>query len=123
MWIYECRNGSEEDKPWNAFYCFSDKVEWSAADFDVCNWFTGCSPDSFQTTTVLVVKFLRRGEEVYGKRMLVNGLVKENLGGRTRLVQECQTEEERVKALKEWFGIELTDEEKKAIEGFQTALN
>jgi arylamine N-acetyltransferase len=131
LWIYECRNA---DGPWNAFYCFSDKVEWCVADFAVCNWFTGCSPDSFQTTTVIVVKFLRReggGEEdendseneIYGKRMLVNGIVKENLGGKTRLVQECRTEEERVKALKEWFGIEITEEEQRAIVGFQTALS
>lgn len=124
LWIYECRNG-DETAPWNAFYCFSDRVEWCAADYEVCNWFTSCSPDSFQTTTVLVVKFLRRGgsDEIYGKRMLVNGSVKENLGGRTRLVQECRTEGERVQALEEWFGLGLTEEETKAIEGFQTALN
>lgn len=122
MWIYECRNGAEA--PWNAFYCFSDKVEWSAVDFGVSNWYASCCPKSFLRDMILVVKFLRReGEgQVYGKRILTNGTVKENLGGKTRLVQECRTEEERVKALKEWFGIGLTEEEEKAIEGFRTAL-
>lgn len=128
LWIYECRNG--EGKPWHAFYCFSDRVEWCLADFAICNWFTGCSPESFQTTTVLVVKFLRRqkgggqdGEqEVYGKRMLVNGLVKENLGGRTQLLMECKSEGERVGALREWFGIELSEKEERSIQGYQTAI-
>lgn len=134
-WIYECRNG--EDKPWHSFYCFSDKVEWSVQDFGVSNWFTGHSPESFQTITVLAVKFLRRAkagangekngdgddaQEVYGKVMLVNEAVKENLGGKTRLVQECKSEKERVEALSKWFGIELTEEEQRAIDGFTTAI-
>ena len=75
------------------------------------------------------MKFLRRpnekvpgDEEIYGKRMLVNGTVKENLGGRTKVVQECKTEDERVEALKKWFGIELGQEEIEGIRGFQTEL-
>jgi arylamine N-acetyltransferase len=113
LWIYECRNhhgqkeGTNSEGPWHAFYCFSDKVEWSPADFGVSNWYTGCSPESFQTRTVLVVKFLRRAksegeeeeeeQEVYGKRMMMSGQVKENLGGRTKMLMECRTEEERLK--------------------------
>lgn len=127
LWIYQCRNGSE--KPWVSFYCFNDVVEWMPEDFDVVNAYTGYSPESFQTFTVLAVKFLRResktaliGEEVYGKRMLVNGLVKENLGGKTQVVKECKTEEERVAALREWFGIELTEQEIAAIKGHKTAI-
>jgi arylamine N-acetyltransferase len=135
-WIYECRNG--EDKPWHSFYCFSDRVEWLVQDFGVSNWFTGHSPESFQTTTVLAVKFLRRPktmnakeaqngdedgvQEVYGKVMLVNETVKENLGGKTRLLQECKSERERIEALKKWFGIDLDEEEQRAIDGFKTAI-
>lgn len=73
--------------------------------------------------------FLRRssedaagGQEIYGKRMLVNGLVKENLGGKTNIVQECQTEAERVEALKKWFGISLSQEEIESIRGWHTEL-
>lgn len=104
-------------------------MEWLPQDFEVLNAFTGSSAKSFQTYTVLVVKFLRRkavgkmiGEEVYGKRMLVGGTVKENLGGKTRVVRECGSEEERVEALREWFGIELTEEERGGIRGYQTEL-
>ncbi|KFH40293.1 hypothetical protein ACRE_090440 [Hapsidospora chrysogenum ATCC 11550] len=60
-----------------------------SADFDIINCFMGHSAASFKTTTVLVVKFLRQRDgqtgqdEVFGKRMLVNGQVNKNLGGRT----------------------------------------
>lgn len=95
------------------------------------NWYTGSSPDSFQTYRMIIVKFLRRlkegegeggEEEIYGKRMLINGTIKENLGGKTRVVQECASEAERVKALEEWFGITLLEEEKVAIRGHCTEL-
>lgn len=83
----------------------------------------------FQTFTALIVMFLRRpkedapgGVEIYGKRMLVNGMAKENLGGRTTVVQECQTEAERIHALKSWFGISLSDEEIDSIRGWHTEL-
>jgi hypothetical protein len=48
--------------------------------------------------------------------------VKENLGGKTKVVQECQTEAERVEALKTWFGIRLSEEEINSIRGWHTEL-
>ena len=73
--------------------------------------------------------FLRRpnkdvpgDEEIYGKRMLVHSVVKENLGGKTKVVQECHTDAERVEALKKWFGIHLSDEEIESIQGWHTEL-
>ena len=127
LWIYQYRNSS--DKPWNSFYAFSDWVEFLPEDFNIMNWYTGSNPESFQTFTMLIVKCLRRAndavpgeEEIYGKRMLVNGTVKENLGGKTRVVQECHTENERIEALRNWFGIELTPEERESISGFVTEL-
>lgn len=157
-WAYQYRNGSpaagaaagaeSAEAEWNTFYVFSDAVEWSPADFEILNAFTG-SDRSHQTSNVLVIKFLRRAvggkegkgegegeeeqgveggkeedveQEIYGKRMLVNGVVKENLGGKTRVVAECRTEEERVQALREWFGIRLTEEERNAIRGYRTEL-
>ncbi|OBT66902.1 hypothetical protein VE03_04221 [Pseudogymnoascus sp. 23342-1-I1] len=134
MWQYQCRNS--ETGPWRTFYGFSDAVEWLPADFGVVNCFTGSSLESSAVTMICMVKFLRRetancedsGEangqkqEIFGKRMLVNELIKENLGGKTRIVQECRTEEERVQALREWFGVELTEEERLAIKGHITEV-
>ena len=81
------------------------------------NHFASTSEQSFQTWTVLVVKFLREGENVVGKVMMVNGDVKRNDGGRTGLVRRCETEDDRLDALKEHFGITLTEEEREGIRG------
>ncbi|KAI0483103.1 cysteine proteinase [Xylariaceae sp. FL0804] len=150
LWIYQYRNGGEEDRPWNSFYAFAPELEFMPADWEVVNWYISTHPASFQTYTVLAIKFLRRpaavsseeeeeekgkngdgdgarGEEekeekIYGKRMLVNGLVKENLGGRTAVIAECKTDEERVAALEKYFDIRLTQEERDGIKGWKTAL-
>lgn len=73
---------------------------------------------------------IHRGEEkgsggdglIAGKIMLVDGVVKRNLGGRTEVLRFCKTESERIQALREFFGIELTDEQKEGIRGFKTEL-
>lgn len=49
--------------------------------------------------------------------MLVDGVVKRNLGGRTEIVRVCGTEAERIQALDEFFGITLTEAEKGGIRG------
>lgn len=98
------------------------------ADFRILNsWTSG--PTSFQSVLQLVVLFLRRSreggsdrQEVYGKRMLAGNVVKENLGGKTQILEECRSEGQRVEALKRWFGIELTDEEREGIRGWQTEI-
>lgn len=127
LWIYQVRNSP--DQPWTSHYAFSHAVEWLPADFEVANHYTSTSAKSFQTGTVLVVKFLRRedkglpgGQEVYGKRILFNDVVKENPGGKTVVLKELGSEEERVQALKEYFGIELTEEEVAAVKGHKTEI-
>jgi len=60
--------------------------------------------------------------EIYGKRMLVNRVVKENLGGKTQIITTCNTEGERVEALEKYFQISLTNEEKEDIHGYVSEL-
>ncbi|KAI0872692.1 hypothetical protein GGS24DRAFT_466445 [Hypoxylon argillaceum] len=128
LWIYEYRNGP--DRPWNPFYCFA-LVEFMPNDWDVINVFASSSPKSWQTKTVIAIKFLRRTrddgddegrEEIYGKRMLVDHVVKENLGGKTAVIYECKNEADRVAALEKYFDLRLTEEEGNAIRGWSTAL-
>jgi len=132
VWIYQYRNGPDQE--WNAFYAFPE-FEFTQADFLVMNCFASESRESFQTFTILIIKFLSRRAtsdneepeddsniEIYGKRMMVNGVLKENLGGRTRVVKECQTEAERIAVLKEYFGIALSKEEIDGIKGWVTEL-
>jgi arylamine N-acetyltransferase len=125
LWIYEYRNS--EDAEWNSFYAFPE-LEFMPNDWEVVNTYTSTSPQCWQTGTVIAIKFLRRAredgeEEIYGKRMLVNELVKENLGGKTSIIYECKTDEDRVAALERYFDIRLTEEEKDSIKGWRTALS
>jgi len=127
LWIYQYRNSPEQ--AWNSFYAFAE-AEAIEADFHNLNWYTGSHPESFQTFTCIIVYFLRRSksgaengdQEIYGKRMLVNGVVKENLGGKTKIVEDCKTEEQRLDALKKWFGMTFTEEEKVGIRDWVTEL-
>ena len=91
------------------------------------NFYASQSPASFQTRMVLVIKFLLRRDEngdgvkdegeIYAKVMMVDGTVKRNLGGKTAVVRVCESEDERVEALREYFGITLTAEEREGIRG------
>ncbi|KFA60197.1 hypothetical protein S40285_07568 [Stachybotrys chlorohalonatus IBT 40285] len=126
-WLYQCRNGP--DKEWVSSHCFHDQVEWQMDDFLVTNHYVNYYPTCLVVSNVLVVKFLARqkeGEEgvkeVYGKRMMYNEIVKENITGKTQVVKVCETEEERVEALRKWFDIELTEEERVAIRGHATEI-
>ncbi|KAI9641401.1 hypothetical protein NHQ30_010203 [Ciborinia camelliae] len=126
LWIYQYRNGP--DKEWNSFYAFNEH-EFLHEDFEIMNYYvsTNMSERNFQTQNVLIVAFVRGRdgegrEKIVGKRMLVNGAVKENMGGKTKLVRICQSESERVVVLREVFGIRLTEEEMGGIEGRNVEL-
>ncbi|KAJ5278295.1 hypothetical protein N7524_004448 [Penicillium chrysogenum] len=119
LWIYQYRNGPE--KEWNSFYCFSE-LEFFQDDFEVMNRFT--SWEAFQKGNVWVVKFIRGGDtnglpmkdgefvneiedgvSIVGKIMFVNNVVKLNMGGKTRVIDSFQNEEDRLRGLKKWFSI------------------
>jgi hypothetical protein len=55
------------------------------------------------------------GEAIIGNITLFQGTIKETIGDDRKVVEECATEEERVKALKEWFGVEFTEEERNGL--------
>ncbi|KAK2624656.1 hypothetical protein QTJ16_005849 [Diplocarpon rosae] len=128
LWLYQYRNTPAQE--WNSFYAFPE-TEFTPADFEVMNFYTSQSQaaENLQTRTVLVIRFLRgvmegaEGREaIVGKIMMVNGEVKRNDGGKTRVVKVCTTEKERVDALREYFGITLTEEEKLGVRGRNVEL-
>ncbi|KXJ89443.1 arylamine N-acetyltransferase 2 [Microdochium bolleyi] len=125
LWRYEYRNNSPgQDNQWNACFCFAE-AEFLPQDLEVMNVYTSRDPRCFLAASVLVVRFLRNAETggIYGKRMLVNAEVKENLDGKTAVVRTCRTEAERVAALRELLGIELTEEEVQGIKGTAVELS
>lgn len=119
VWIYQYRNGP--DKPWNSFYAFPE-AEFLQSDFEIINYWASQCRESFQTTTVLLVKFVRKDNAIVGKVMMANEVIKENMGGKTIVLKTCKNEEERVNAFKTCFGITLTEEEIKSIHGHPSEL-
>lgn len=133
LWIYQYRNGP--DREWNSFYSFGE-IEFFQEDFEVMNWWG--SAKTLHRWTVLVVRFLREGDnvlfdrsekgrsegdvEVIGKVMLVNDVVKVNHGGKTSIVETLKSEEERIRVLRDYFGITLTKEQKDSITGWDMSL-
>ncbi|KAJ5594719.1 uncharacterized protein N7459_000927 [Penicillium hispanicum] len=122
VWIYQYRNGPTKD--WNSFYTFQE-FEWFQEDYEMINryasWLT------LQRGEQWIVKFLRGGEtaglpvlegevvdgvdgdiRVVGKIMLVGEVVKLNVGGRTRVIDSFESEDDRMVALKKWFGISMS---------------
>lgn len=119
VWIYQYRNTIHQD--WNSYYAFPE-FEFFQPDLEAMNYWTVNFASSFQRFQTLVVKFLRDGEEIIGKVMLADGKIKRNMGGKTELLLECKNEGERVRALKEYFDISLSEEEIQGIRGTGTEL-
>ena len=77
-WIYQYRNGP--DAPWNSNYCFLE-VPFIHGDFEVMSYFA-CT-QGYLPRNIVIVAFVRNGDRIGGKLMLINGLVKRNMGGKT----------------------------------------
>lgn len=147
VWFYEYRNRPGDD--WSRYYAFGDH-EATSWDLDCANFWVSSHPESFQRKQILVVKFIQaapgevrealgegksvldvesKGSEsipvvyIAGKIMLADGTVKRNMGGKTEVLKTCRNEEDRVQALKSYFGVTLSDEEVDGITAFETALH
>lgn len=118
-WIYQFRNG--QDQAWATAYTFTD-IEFTLKDYEIMNFFTSKSPDSFLTLKILVVKFLEEDGNIVGKLILDQDHVKKNTGGKNELLQICQTEKERVEVLEDLFKLKLTEEERNGIHGRVSSL-
>lgn len=136
-WVYQIKNRPEDE--WICVYAFAE-YEAFEEDFQTMNWNCSTNPGSRMTYTVFTSKFLRRpvsehsttglqhragaDQEIYGKRVLVDGrVVKENTGGRSVEVEVLNNERERIEALSRWFGLTLTDVERDGISKWCTSLD
>lgn len=135
MWCYDqCLNpksatsGTEakdekEDK-WIPTYCFTT-TPFLPQDYEIMSWATSTHPNSFFTYSVLCTKLLinedeneeEKGTRIVGDITLFNDGVRSTIGGKREVVRELKSEEERVRALEEVFGVRFSESERKAMEG------
>ena len=121
LWTLEHR--ISESHEWVPIYCFG-MTEFLPQDFEIMNFATSNRKTSFFTYKILCLKMIF-GEEVddiTGVLILNGGELKRRIYENSEILIDCKTEDERVKVLKEHFGIVLSEGEMGAIRGTVTEL-
>jgi len=116
LWIYEQDSNGKSD--FIPTYCFSE-LEFLLQDYEIMKAGTTFNRRSFFTYRVVCVRtILEEGtEDVVGCVILMDGQLKRRIRSETEVLATFKNEEERVQALKEWFGIELTQKDRMGIKG------
>jgi arylamine N-acetyltransferase len=116
LWFYEHR--ISESHPWTPIYCFG-MTEFLPNDFQVMSFAVSASRASWFTYKVLCMKMLldEKKDDITGIVVLTDKIVKRRVQDKSEILAECTTEEQRVAALKEHFGIVLSGEEQAGIKG------
>ncbi|KAG4435900.1 hypothetical protein IFR05_008631 [Cadophora sp. M221] len=121
LWVMQHRNSTSED--WTARYCFG-MTKFTPQDFEVMNYATSTRRTCMFTYLIIGSKLILDEEvgDIVGAITLSGSTVKRRICEKSEVVVECATEEERVVALKEHFGIVLSSKEQMAIRGTVTEL-
>ncbi|KAF4963026.1 hypothetical protein FSARC_8936 [Fusarium sarcochroum] len=137
VWIYEYR--SRDGADWVPQWCFIDH-EVLPEDIRVMNMSPSKSPSSFFTYKVVGVLFTSEkedysdegvktdmtlkeaGGDIDGGLIIDGNVFKYRKGGVVKWEQTFKTEDERLEALSEYFGVELTGENQRAIKGTAGAI-
>jgi arylamine N-acetyltransferase len=118
LWCYDICYDSIDDAEsvWVPVYCFTE-TEFLPQDYEIMSWYTSTHKNSFFTKYVTSTKMVmdETRKRIVGNVTLFGGNIKETIGSDRRVVKDCTTEDERIDALKDIFGIELTDEQRKGI--------
>lgn len=119
MWCYDvCHKPSDNagEEQWIPTYCFTE-TEFLPQDYEVMSWYTSTNQSSFFTRYLICSRMLmdEDREVIVGNVGLVDDTVREQIGPDRKVVKECKSEDERLQALEEIFGVHLTDEEKNGI--------
>lgn len=121
LWCFDACSkpgGDEEggEEKWTQLYAFTE-TEFLPQDYEMMSWFTSTNKKCLFTYLLIVTKMVLddAGEKVIGDITMINDTVRKNIGKDRETLRECKTEQERVQALKEIFGIELTEEESAGI--------
>ncbi|KAJ5138813.1 Arylamine N-acetyltransferase [Penicillium bovifimosum] len=121
IWIYQVRYNPESK--WVSQICFSD-VEFLPQDFRVMNFSVSQSRTSWFTQVFVCVRMIlnESGTEIIGQCVMSGKEVKQRLRGETEILQTLETEDDRVKALAEYFDMHLREGEIQGIRGLISEL-
>ncbi|KAK3291186.1 arylamine N-acetyltransferase 1 [Chaetomium fimeti] len=120
-WVYSVREG--EGRPWRTQYHFVE-TEFTAADFEVMNLRTMTAPQSFFVQNVMCMCTLLDDQEEnpVGLLILHRDYIKRQVGDVSEIMERLESEQQRVDALKRYFGIVLSPEDQASIRGLASGL-
>lgn len=117
LWVYQHR--INEDTEFKDMYCFTD-TEFRARDFEMMNFWTSKSPKVIFTQKLICNKMILgegdKEKDIVGTMTLMSDLRK-RVGAKSEIVKDFTSEEHRIEALSESFGITLSEIEKETIKG------
>ncbi|KAF2666033.1 cysteine proteinase [Microthyrium microscopicum] len=125
LWVLETKDATSN--AWKNAYCFGEQ-EFLPQDFVSMNYRTMTDPTSWFTYTLIMARvFLKEGangeKEAEGTLTLVGDTVTQRIGaGESKVVVKCESEQDRVDALKKYFGIVLNQEGVKGIVGAKSEI-
>lgn len=121
LWVYEHR--IDENNDFNMTYCFTE-LEFLPSDYNMMNYYTSTSPKTFFTRVIVGNKKIlsEDGETLVGDLILENGSLKWRVHGKKEKEIKLESEEERVKAIEEHFGIKLGQVERDGIKGMPSEI-
>lgn len=121
VWVFSSR--PDRDGTWKEEYAFVE-TEFFPGDFEVMNLMTMTAPRSFFVQTVVATRILLNPQdgEPEGILILYKDYVKRRIRDRSEIIAILTTEDQRVRALKDHFFIELKPEEQRAIRGLPSEL-
>lgn len=120
LWVYEHRIDGSSD--FQIMYSFSE-LEFLPSDYAIMNYFTSTSPKTFFTRVVVgEKKLLGENGELIGSVILGNNDIKWRLRGKTEKEIKFESEDDRVRALAEHFGIRLSESERDGIRGLPSQI-
>ena len=98
--VWEYSTQADPTSPWKPMYAFTE-VEFFPADFEVMNLTTMTSPRSFFVQAVMCMRTIlddKTGKPI-GLLILLRDYVKRQLGGQAEILENLETEAQRVEAL------------------------
>ncbi|OTB11215.1 hypothetical protein K445DRAFT_322209 [Daldinia sp. EC12] len=137
VWIYQHQISSGAE--WIPMYCFVD-IEFLLEDIRGMNLSPWKSPSSWFTQKVVLSRFTTNAEgdvdepafmsdkavaegKIDGALILFQDTLKWRREGQTVQIAKFETEEQRLDAMKKYFGIEFDEEDREAIRGTTSELS
>ncbi|KAL4801088.1 hypothetical protein BDV19DRAFT_384104 [Aspergillus venezuelensis] len=123
FWVYKAHNWNDSDSPWIPQYCFSE-VEFLPEDFAMINFFTSQSRTLFFTQQLVCTRLIlgEGGIRPVGVYVLFGNEVKKVVGDVSEVLVRFMKEQDRVDALKMFFGMSFLPHEVEGVRGLSSEI-